>query len=572
MNKFGLDSDHSTLLWEFYLSPSSPKPSQKSQNPLKKIKSWPAYTKIFSKCLKSSSELFSTLSCVEQGEFITHELQAAGMSASAGEQGDHRKKRRQSLKMKKLLKQSKTIKKSLKRRQVMPPDTIKKLRADKIAVAELIRVQSYTDSLNAKRRIEQILMNKGRKASQLFWNLVNRKPKKHAFIEALESPEGLTTDHNGMNAIIEEFFEKKFNTSFTTEEVSWEAVYLDLIGKPGKLFTDDTSEQIMQPTTLDELNKNIGELKSDKVEGLDGVTNDMLKNTDQESRLKIIEMFNNIIVGGQVPASWKDGDVVLILKKPPQTDINNYCPITLISNLSKLLTKILAKRLAEAVLKDYVIGPEQDGFRSARTCSDNIFILNSILEINKSKKKLSHLLCVDLKEAYDRVDRNILLAKLKQLNVGDKFINFLTSYYFLDNISTQSSGQRTRKQYQKQGLRQGCNLSSILFRIYLSELSNRMRAQDLGIKLESGEVVCILLFADDIILVADSVESLEKLRKILEQWCLDFKMKISISKTNVITSLEDYECAITDSGTMEEEIINHVSSYKYLGVTQFLTP
>ena len=99
-----------------------------------------------------------------------------------------------------------------------------------------------------------------------------------------------------------------------------------------------------------------------------------------------------------------------------------------------------------------------------------------------------------------------------------------------------------------------------------------MRAQDLGIKLESGEVVCILLFADDIILVADSVESLEKLRKILEQWCLDFKMKISISKTNVITSLKDYECAITDSGTMEEEIINHVSSYKYLGVTQFLTP
>ena len=244
----------------------------------------------------------------------------------------------------------------------------------------------------------------------------------------------------------------------------------------------------------------------------------------------------------------------------------------MISNLSKLLTKILAKRLAEAVLKDNVIGPEQNGFRSARTCSDNIFILNSILEINKSKKKLSHLLFVDLKEAYDRVDRNILLAKLKQLNVGDKFTNFLTNYYFLDNISTQSSGQRTRKQYQKRGLRQGCNLSSILFIIYLSELSNRMRAGDLGIKLESGEVVCILLFADDIILVADSVESLEKLKKILEQWCLDFRMKISISKTNVITSLEDYECAISDSGTMEEEIINHVNSYKYLGVTQFLTP
>ena len=126
-------------------------------------------------------------------------------------------------------------------------------------MGELIRVQSYTDSLNAKRRIKQILMNKGRKASQLLWNLLNHKPKKHAFIEALESPAGLTTDQNEMNVIIEEFFEKKFNTSFITEEVICEA----------ELFTDETSEQIMRPITLNELSKNIGELKSDKAEGLE---------------------------------------------------------------------------------------------------------------------------------------------------------------------------------------------------------------------------------------------------------------------------------------------------------------
>ena len=288
-------------------------------------------------------------------------------------------------------------------------------------------------------------------------------------IEAHDLSNELKTDPDKMNMIIEGFFEKKFNTSFNAEEIIWTSVNHKSIGSPEHTFSDCTSEAIMRPITLDELSKNIGELKSDKAEGLDGITNDMLKNTDNLARTKIVEMFNNIMVGGQVPASWKDGDVVLILKKPPQSDINNYRPITLISNVSKLLTKILAKRLSEAVLKDDVIGPEQNGFRSSRTCSDNIFILNSILEINKSKKKLSHLLFVDLKEAYDRVDRNILLAKLKQLNVGDKFLNFLTSYYFLNNISTQSSGKRTRKQYQKRGLRQGCNLSSILFIIYTSE-------------------------------------------------------------------------------------------------------
>ena len=143
--------------------------------------------------------------------------------------------------------------------------------------------------------------------------------------------------------------------------------------------------------------------------------------------------------------------------------------MTLISCISKLLTKISAKRLGDLIAKEDIIGAEQNGFRSSRTCSDNIFILNSVLEMNKNKKLLSHIMFIDLQEAYDRVDRDILLTKLKQLNVSSKFIDFLSSYYFLDNISTASSGKRTRKQYQKRGLRQGCNLSSVLFIIYMSE-------------------------------------------------------------------------------------------------------
>ena len=92
-----------------------------------------------------------------------------------------------------------------------------------------------------------------------------------------------------------------------------------------------------------------------------------------------------------------------------------------------------------------------------------LFILNSLLELNKSWKLKSYLLLVDLKEVYDRVDRNVLLAKLRQLNFPDRFISFLKDYYFQDNILTSSTGTRSRTQYQKRGLRQGGNLSSVLF-------------------------------------------------------------------------------------------------------------
>ena len=66
-----------------------------------------------------------------------------------------------------------------------------------------------------------------------------------------------------------------------------------------------------------------------------------------------------------------------------------------------------------------------------------------------------------------------------------------------------------------------------------------MRSKGVGVRLESGEIVNILLFADDIILISNS---LEMLKGILETWCINFRMKIS--KTNVITSLEDLVCSI----------------------------
>ena len=141
---------------------------------------------------------------------------------------------------------------------------------------------------------------------------------------------------------------------------------------------------------------------------------------------------------------------------------------------------------------------------------------------------MSHLLFVDLNEAYDRVDWSILLEKLILLNVpvAATFINFLESYYFQDNVSTASGGERTRPQYQKHGLRQGCNLSAVLFILYLSKLGRRMQLCCVGTRLLSGELLNILLFADNVIILASSVEDLLILKGIFKQWCRDFRMKV----------------------------------------------
>ena len=101
------------------------------------------------------------------------------------------------------------------------------------------------------------------------------------------------------------------------------------------------------------------------------------------------------------------------------------------------------------------------------------------------------------------------------------------------------------------------------------DLSARMRASGVGVRLDSGELVNILLFLDDIILISNTPESLEELKSILEPWCLNFKMRISIGKTKVILSLEELVCSIQDTHTLEEKVVGHVTNYKYLGIQQY---
>ena len=565
-----IESDHSTLVWRFNMKHAAGNSVVKQKNSLRYIKNWDVFKQILEDRLDNRQGAFKEMTIAEQERFIVDQMKKVGSSVCPGNQ-NKKEESFLSSRLRSTLEKKKRVRATLKRMDDQHSAAFHTQRKKARELADEARKQHFYDSLKRKKKMKALLSSKSKRPQKLFWSILNKKPRSSSSIEALVQGGRVLTCPRRMNAIMEQFFQVKFNTTFVQEEVKYDNAPEENLGVPEKTFSDSNGHEMMLPVTPKELDDTINSLQSDKAEGQDGITNEMLKNTGVQARKMILDMFNNIMAGGLVPPDWKVGDVVLVLKKPPQTDVSNYRPITLISCVSKLLTKILAKHLSAAVDKEDIVGPEQNGFRASRSCSDNIFILNTILEINKSKKLLSHLLFVDLKEAYDRVDRGILLQKLRQLNIPKTFINFLESYYFLDNISTEATGIRTAPQYQKRGLRQGCNLSSVLFILYLSELSRRMRTSGIGARLPDGSIVNILLFADDIIILGRTTDELEQLRGILEGWCEDFRMAVSAAKTNVISPDKDYVCQLNDRSTKESEIIGHVSSYKYLGIHQFST-
>ena len=145
------------------------------------------------------------------------------------------------------------------------------------------------------------------------------------------------------------------------------------------------------------------------------------------------------------------------------------------------------------------------------------------------------------------------------------------NYYFQDNVSSVAGGERLRPQFQKRGLRQG-NLNAVFFIIYLSELGRRMRLSSQGTQLPSGELVYISLFADDIIIISNTETDLLALKSILELWCRDFEIKISATKSNIISLDTDISCMIADLISEETDYLGIVNHYKYLGIVQHLLP
>ena len=83
------------------------------------------------------------------------------------------------------------------------------------------------------------------------------------------------------------------------------------------------------------------------------------------------------------------------------------------------------------------------------------------------------------------------------------------------------------------GVRQGDALSPTLFNIFINDLSNELNSLNLGVKI--GDILlCHLLYADDLTLIADNEGQLQLLLDCVHKWCEKWRMNINCLKANVV--------------------------------------
>ena len=570
-----LDSDHASLVLEITTGHSTEIPREQNKNQLRKIKKWKKYQNLIERRIEGH-EGFSSLDTNHQEQWLKSTMRMVGLSLTTPILKANRRPSKVSPALQRLNLEVKQA-----RRQYFssmthrPEQNNVQYRQVWQNLKRKYEANHFMDQVRRKRRTRALMRANGRKSQKLFWSLVSGSKKRKHRIDVLDADGKLVFTTDEKNVLVEQFFIKKFNASYNPSVIQTQHQIandvnsdLDRLGIPDRKLLPEDAALIDAEFSIDELNANISELDITKAEGEDGITNAMIKNLPTVAKEKLLEIFNNALLSGSVPDDWRVGEVVLVLKKNPPTIIDNYRPITLISCISKLMTKMLAKRISAAVESSNILGPEQQGFRKGKCCEDNIFIINSLLAKAASKKAVTHLMFLDLKEAYDRVDRPTLYKKLKQLNFPSSFISFLEDYYSNDTISSSSVGGPSRKIYLSRGLRQGCNLSSILFIIYISELGNRLRRANVGLQVTQSILLSFLKFADDILLFTGLWSEMMTLVKILEKWCQDFKMIVSVTKTKVVTPSTNLLWKIINMESGIQDDIEKLQEFKYLGLLQ----
>jgi hypothetical protein len=122
----------------------------------------------------------------------------------------------------------------------------------------------------------------------------------------------------------------------------------------------------------------IAQLKNNKTLGEDGIINECLKWGGKNLKKEITMMFNKILTTENIPAQWKTSTIILLHKKEKRYDLNNYRPISLISNLYNVFLKVIANRITTTMDENQT--PEKAGIRAGYSTIDHLQAVRQIIE------------------------------------------------------------------------------------------------------------------------------------------------------------------------------------------------
>jgi hypothetical protein len=409
------------------------------------------------------------------------------------------------------------------------------------------RVQ-YRAALRAKRVDEcsfftnDLMDALSKKDTVTFWKSWRSKvsgDKKSTVVNGKSDPGAILTD-------FERFFADQCTGGLVEPDCTFSCADRGYLGSP----CDPISL-----ITVEDVSLALETLKRGKAAGLDDITVEHLSYSHPIIVIVLSKLFNLLMATSYVPPCFRESYLVPLVKGDASgraLSCSDFRGICINTTTSKLFEKVTLRIFDEF----FPTEANQFGFKSGVGCSHAIFSARTIINSIVDGGSTACVCALDVAKAFPSIRHSVLFEKLINLNLPSCFVDLIIFWYSRSKSCVKWCGAHSCFFPVLSGVMQGSCLAPILFAIYINSIIVNCNRSGCGF---------ILVYADDIMLVARSVVSLQTLVDIVAAGLCKVALTLNVTKSYCLRVGQRFEvnCA---SIQVNDKSIPWVTSIKYLGV------
>jgi hypothetical protein len=317
--------------------------------------------------------------------------------------------------------------------------------------------------------------------------------------------------------------------------------------------------------TEGQMKKSLNSVNVNKSTGLDSMSAKFLRIATPVLARHLCKVINISISTGVFPDLWKHAKIIPIYKSGKCTDMNNYRPISILAILSKIIESHVHNAFYEFLCSFNLISIHQSGFRKNHSCETGLAALISKWHRHIDNNDMIGCINIDLRKAFDLINHDILLKKLKIYGCDALTVAWFTSYLKDRKQAVFIERTLSSMSYINHGVPQGSILGPLLFVLFINDLPLALKYS------------FIHMYADDTSLYVIG-KDLNEINRMLNselinvsEWFSHNNLVINETKTNcMLICTQQRRSLLLDSNLtifINGSVISNVESQTVLGIT-----
>ena len=272
-----------------------------------------------------------------------------------------------------------------------------------------------------------------------------------------------------------------------------------------------------------------------KASGPDGIHPHVLQRTAKAMSIPLTHLYQQSLDTGEVPDDWRTANVTPIHKKGDRTEPSNYRPVSLTSQVCKVLETFIRDEIVEHLTVNKLLSEAQHGFRKGRSCLTNILETLELWTEILDEGNCIDVAYLDFRKAFDLVSHKLLIHKMEKYGIEGQILKWVRNWLQDRTQKVVIRGTSSESFKVTSGVPQGSVLGPILFLIYINDLPAEV-ISPISLFADDSKVFTRIVTKTERLKITDSngSEVLQEDLDKIQEWAKKWKMEFNVDKCKIM--------------------------------------